>query len=281
MNTGIQDAHNLIWKIALARKHRKGGNHREAERLLGTYESERRPVAVNTARWSIDNYERTLAVPRALGLNPCLAALLQRLLNRIPAPLAAKRALFAVAMGAGLQQINWLRTDQIISRYRRRTLRSIFDNAKSQTLQLLFPGQDVGVTYAPAGTTRPAVDAATDDPTEYTPSLRLGGRMPHFWIVRDTGQSLSVLDLPRLMMDDDGIPQYILMLTGAADHQFAGGTEMQTDHLNPYRTVFISASSVPPGAIHFRYYGDKPVFLPRTAAILMRPDGHIEWFHSP
>ncbi len=281
MNTGIQDAHNLIWKIALARNHRKAGNHHEAERLLCTYESERRPVAVNTARWSIDNYEKTLAVPRALGLNPCLAGLLQRLLNRIPAPLPAKRAFFAVAMGAGLEQINWLRTDQIIARYRRRTLKSIFHNAKSQTLQLLFPGQDLGVTYAPAGATRPAVDAATADPTQYTPSLRIGGRMPHFWIVRDTGQPLSVLDLPRLLMDDDRIPQHILIFTGATDHRFEEGVEMHKDQLKPYRTVFIGAPPAPPGAIHFRYHGDKPVFLPRTAAILMRPDGHIEWLLSP
>jgi hypothetical protein len=56
---------------------------------------------------------------------------------------------------------------------------------------------------------------------------------------------------------------------------------MRIDHLKPYRTVFIGTSSVPSGAIHFHYYGDKPVFLPHTAAIRMRPDGHIRWLQSP
>lgn len=44
MNTGIQDAHNLLWKLALARK---GG---DAEAFLASYEQERRPVAHSMVR---------------------------------------------------------------------------------------------------------------------------------------------------------------------------------------------------------------------------------------
>jgi 2-polyprenyl-6-methoxyphenol hydroxylase-like FAD-dependent oxidoreductase len=278
MNTGIQDAHNLIWKIALALKLKKARNNRDAEGLLGSYESERRPVAVNNARWSIENYQQTLAVPRALGLNPFLAILLHRLLNRMPGPLSVKRALFAAAMAIGMQQINWLRSDHIIARYRQRTLENIFKNAKTQTLQLLFPGQDLGFIYAPAGTTDRDNHAAAADPFEFTPLLRLGGRMPHFWIVGDSGKQLSVLDLPWLMMSSDGLPRHILIFTGTFHQRFQKKAEMQAAMANATTTVCIDTPSAPSGASRFHFYGAKPGFLPHTAAILMRPDGHIQWF---
>ncbi|MER8069301.1 FAD-dependent monooxygenase [Streptomyces sp. NPDC094034] len=52
LNTGVQDAHNLLWKLALVRLGRAG------DRLLDTYEAERRPVAFSNARWSQENAER-------------------------------------------------------------------------------------------------------------------------------------------------------------------------------------------------------------------------------
>ena len=281
MNTGIQDAHNLIWKIARARELKKANHKRDAERLLGSYESERRPVAVNNARWSIENYEQTLAVPRALGLNPCLATLLHRLIDRMPGPLSVKRTLFEVIMAVGTKQISWLRSDHIIARYRLRTLKAIFKNAKTQTLQLLFPGQDLGFIYAPTGTTHRVNHAAAADPFEYTPSIRLGGRMPHFWIVGDLGKQLSVLDLPWLVMGKDGLPRHILIITGAFHQRFQKEAEMQAGEANATTTVCIGTPTAPAGAIRFHFYGDKPKFLPHTSAILMRPDAHIQWFDSP
>ncbi|MFD8963969.1 FAD-dependent monooxygenase [Streptomyces sp. NPDC059568] len=56
LNTGVQDVHNLVWKIDLVRR---GLAPRE---LLDTYESERRPVACSNARWSRQNAERFDAV---------------------------------------------------------------------------------------------------------------------------------------------------------------------------------------------------------------------------
>ncbi len=43
LNTGIQDAHNLVWKLALAAEGTLSDTDREA--LLDTYEEERRPIA--------------------------------------------------------------------------------------------------------------------------------------------------------------------------------------------------------------------------------------------
>jgi 2-polyprenyl-6-methoxyphenol hydroxylase-like FAD-dependent oxidoreductase len=52
MNTGIQDAHNLAWKLAFVLRGRAG------EALLDTYEVERRPVAVSNSEWSVGNNAR-------------------------------------------------------------------------------------------------------------------------------------------------------------------------------------------------------------------------------
>lgn len=50
MNTGVQDVHNLAWKLA-AVLHGHAG-----EALLDTYEAERRPTAARNVAWSLDNW---------------------------------------------------------------------------------------------------------------------------------------------------------------------------------------------------------------------------------
>ncbi len=49
MNTGIQDAHNLAWKLAAV----LGG--RAGSALLDTYEAERKPIAERNTEWSVAN----------------------------------------------------------------------------------------------------------------------------------------------------------------------------------------------------------------------------------
>ena len=61
-NTGLQDAHNLCWKIGAAH----GGLASPA--LVQTYDAERRPVALANARLAVHNYHRGLRVAEALGL---------------------------------------------------------------------------------------------------------------------------------------------------------------------------------------------------------------------
>jgi hypothetical protein len=60
MNTGIQDAVNLSWKLA-ASLQGWGGEH-----LLDTYESEQRPVAIRNVAEATDNLKRMLS-PRVLS----------------------------------------------------------------------------------------------------------------------------------------------------------------------------------------------------------------------
>ena len=52
LNSGVQDAHNLAWKLAFAVRNWAG------ESLLPSYETERRPVAVSNTSWSLSNSQR-------------------------------------------------------------------------------------------------------------------------------------------------------------------------------------------------------------------------------
>lgn len=62
LNSGVQDVHNLAWKIAFALKGFAGDG------LLESYEAERKPVAQNNANQSLKNALRLIEVPQALGI---------------------------------------------------------------------------------------------------------------------------------------------------------------------------------------------------------------------
>jgi len=61
MNTGIQDVHNLVWKLALV----MGGAAGDA--LLDTYEHERKQIAESNAAWSRANGVRFRSISRAIA----------------------------------------------------------------------------------------------------------------------------------------------------------------------------------------------------------------------
>jgi len=62
LNSGVQDAHNLAWKLAFA------VNGSADSTLLDSYESERRPVAQNNANQSLANAMKLIEVPVAMGI---------------------------------------------------------------------------------------------------------------------------------------------------------------------------------------------------------------------
>ncbi|MGW3150290.1 FAD-dependent monooxygenase [Streptomyces sp. NPDC001177] len=72
LNTGVQDVHNLVWKLDLVRR------GLAAERLLDTYESERRPVAISNALWSKENADRFEAVWERITARTSAAAPIDR-----------------------------------------------------------------------------------------------------------------------------------------------------------------------------------------------------------
>jgi len=61
MNTGIQDAHNLAWKLAFVLK------HNISDALLDTYYDERAPVAKRNIQWSAENAKRFIDIAQAIN----------------------------------------------------------------------------------------------------------------------------------------------------------------------------------------------------------------------
>jgi hypothetical protein len=280
MNTGIQDAHNLIWKIASALQSESTPIPAATERLLASYESERRPVARLNAKISVDNFGITLKIPAAIGLDLNNANMLNQWIARIPGPQSLRRACFIAAMHLGLKQVDWLQSNFIIARRRLQAVGRISEDAKQQTLQLLFPGQDLGFVYRKgwlAGRDKSVTDRF--DPLEFEPGLIVGGRMPHFWLDDKAGRQISVLDLPSLMIDPDRLPCYVLLVDGKADIDSQIFDVTKDRKFHPLINAIINSRLELPGAAHFSYCQGRPVFLPPSFAVLIRPDGHIAWLH--
>jgi 2-polyprenyl-6-methoxyphenol hydroxylase-like FAD-dependent oxidoreductase len=157
MNTGVQDADNLAWKLGAVA-------HGWADTaLLDTYETERRPVAQRNADQSFVNAVRMLELFTELGITEDHAA--------------SRSALAAIlADGAGRERIR-----QAIERQR-----DHFD----------MLGLHLGASYA-SGALVPdgsAPSAPANPVCDYVPTSRPGSRLPHAWVEQD-GVRRSVLDL--------------------------------------------------------------------------------------
>lgn len=160
MNTGVQDAHNLAWRLAVAtRFHREEKNgdcgdvqrSRTESRLLDAYASERRPVAVGNARASVDNFHRVLEIPKALGLHPGLADAMRRASAAVASLGSAGAFVAGAALDAGLslgraQCGELLEGDNALGRYRRGAVAALCAVA-GKTLRLQHPEQDLGFAY--------------------------------------------------------------------------------------------------------------------------------------
>lgn len=154
LNTGVQDAHNLAWKLAAVIRGDAG------ERLLDSYEQERRPVAQSNRDHSLRN-----ALKLAETGVPFAAPSLDITAVEEESPAGdAVRATIAAAIPA-------------------------------QRAHFSFRGQELGFLYADSdavvgdGTEPPPLD-----PVHYEPSAAPGCRAPHLWIQRD-GRRLSTIDL--------------------------------------------------------------------------------------
>lgn len=157
LNTGVQDAHNLAWKLAAV----LAGSASPA--LLDTYEAERRPVAQYNAEQSLRNAMRLMEIPQALGCDPNPAQ---------------ARAGYAATLADPQRR------------------RALGDAIAHQAEHFDMLGLQLGFAYdagalVPDGTPR---EAADDPVRTFVPSTRPGARLAHGWIV-DAGVRRSTLDL--------------------------------------------------------------------------------------
>ncbi len=156
LNTGVQDAHNVAWKLAAVEQFRAGPE------LLDSYERERRPVAQRNADVSLANAMKLIDVPVALGADP-------------------DPEVFRANMIATLADADGhARVAAAIER---------------QATHFDMLGLQLGYSYdcSDAVISGPA-DDEIDRVRTYVPSSRPGVRLPHGWIRRE-GAVCSTLDL--------------------------------------------------------------------------------------
>lgn len=155
LNTGVQDSHNLAWKIAAV----LGG--RAPETLLDSYAGERRPVAQRNAEQSLVNALRLFEIAQALGVSDFSDASRERMEKTLADPEGLARVRAAIAHQA-----------------------EHFD----------MPGLQLGFCYEAGALVRGDDDVPPPfEVRRFSPSGCPGARLPHAWLAGAGGDE-SLLD---------------------------------------------------------------------------------------
>ncbi|XP_009411836.2 uncharacterized protein LOC103993475 isoform X2 [Musa acuminata AAA Group] len=205
MNTGIQDAHNLAWKISSML------SGIASPSIIQTYEMERRPIAIYNTSLSVENFRAAMSVPAALGLDPAIANSVHRVINSslcsILPPSLQKFALEGI-FSIGRAQLSELilNENNPLGSLRLSRLKKIFDEGKS--LQLQFPAEDLGFCYKEGALVAECGEKIWEseassvhkrDLKPYIPCAKPGCRLPHMLInaLKESSAkaSFSTLDL--------------------------------------------------------------------------------------
>ncbi|GJM36899.1 MAG: putative monooxygenase [Acidimicrobiales bacterium] len=156
LNSGVADAHNLIWKLAAVHA------GWAPDTILETYEAERRPVAQFNCDQSLLNALGLAAVPAAFGFEHATQGTTAHIEDVLADP--ERRAAVQSAIA-------------------------------EQAIHFDLLGLQLGHTYdgplvVDDGTTRPPLAEPARD---YQPSTRPGGRLPHAWLP-DGSSTLDLVD---------------------------------------------------------------------------------------
>lgn len=178
LNTAIQDAHNLCWKLAAVVKGQAD------PKLLDSYEAERRPVGYQNVRYATVAFFNTASAIAGFGVMASAPSEHNR---------AVLEALFA---------------DSTEGAHRRARLSEYFHTMR---MEGQAADMELGFEYGASPAVLPdGSEAPPRDPTgrEYLPTTRPGHRLPHAWLDR-YGNSVPTHGLLRpgrflLLAGDDG-----------------------------------------------------------------------------
>lgn len=175
MNTGLQDAHNLAWRLATSSKYRSISKESD-EAILLPYEHERRPIASQNAALSVRNFNRTLDIAKACYLNADHPSLLKRIMEAPPMnfiPMAVRQKSFAAAVSTAMLPLtNLASAGNLYGEHIAQNVRNILESGGG--LPLLFPRFEIGFSYDPTEN----LDCG-DDTAGYHPKVAIGYRLPH------------------------------------------------------------------------------------------------------
>jgi 2,4-dichlorophenol 6-monooxygenase len=265
LNTGVQDAHNLAWKLALAIRGVSG------PKFLDSYERERRPVAETNIRQSARNFDEMSDLLEVCGLHLNDLRRLQTL-QRSAAfralPFAWQSTLVDRLVSKALKKTTVLATDD----KRGRQARSEFiRRIPGQARHYHFLGLDLGFLYQDGAviTEVGPVPQPIDPIVDYQPTTWPGARLPHFWIRRH-GRTLSIHDV----IAEDSMTLLVKPEARGAWLQAAQG--VSSDGRLSIRCLAIgsgpNADCEDPQRVWASLSGTDDL-----GAVLVRPDRHVAW----
>ncbi|MBB4930614.1 2-polyprenyl-6-methoxyphenol hydroxylase-like FAD-dependent oxidoreductase [Lipingzhangella halophila] len=262
LNSGVQDAHNLAWKLAAL----VSGRARAC--LLDTYETERRPVVGRFAAQSVANHFRLDDVTRPIGVTNRSVQAVTAVFDRPPLRWMPNRLLGRV--GELLTRAGTARAASAIGNGRRatRTRARMAEAIPGQLEHFVSTGLEFGYRYGgpliaddPPAT--PAdLPARTGDVIDYRPTTRPGARVPH--AVLDVGdRQRNVHDLLS--------PAGLTVFTPDAD---AWQALLASTPGNAVVTAVVPlrahTAETQPRLIDLFDVGT-------SGAVAVRPDGHVLW----
>lgn len=265
LNTGVQDAHNLAWKLAAVLRAEAGAD------LLDSYEVERRPVARANLEHSIANFEQMSDLLDIVGLSLKQQERLQAAQSSAiftSLPPRWQRNAINIALRQALAPLRILseasgRGEHARHEFERRI--------PGQARHYRFAGLDLGFAYdrgavIPDGTERPL---AEDPVLDYRPTTCPGSRLPHFTGARD-GVTMPIHDAL--------VPHGFTVLVGphAAPAWRQAVRSVAATLRMPLGCLVVGSG----GEADFR--DDAGVWptiseIGRSGAVLVRPDGHVAW----
>lgn len=259
LNTGVQDAHNLAWKLALTMRGEAG------PLLLESYEQERRPVAHRNLVQSIRNFEGMSALLEVCGLSLRDLRLLRALQPLLrPIPVGWQRRIVNSLVKLALRRTSLLARQDGRGRRARAEFRK---RIPAQAPHYRAVGLDLGFSYERGAllAEREPMPLPADPVEDYRPVVWPGARLPHFW-VGHRGRKASVHDLiaadrMTLLMRAEGLAYWRDAVERISSRSRLACVAIGegTDH-EDLNGVWPSLSGIDP-----------------SGAVLVRPDRHVAW----
>lgn len=260
LNTGVQDAHNLAWKLAAVL------NKGTSPRLLESYETERKPIAEYNCAQSVSNHFKMDRVTAPLKMTGRSSMVLGEKLKQAPFSWLPHR-----------WQVNTL---NFLMRLAKKQTKPLLENSKrgknlrakmaaeipAQAEHFSAIGLEIGFSYAkgvvaPEGSDKPI---AGDGITEYLPTTWPGARIPHVpvHLEHGIGSNHLLLDMNnfQLLCTSKYRQEWDQILSKI---HYPTGLSIKTESLD-----IADKSSTTWQAIFE---------VGEQGAVLVRPDGHVAW----
>ncbi|WP_020673277.1 FAD-dependent monooxygenase [Amycolatopsis nigrescens] len=237
LNSAIQDAHNLAWKLAAV----LGGQ--AGDPLLESYQAERLPIAHRNVSWSMYTFRNHAVAHAGLGLFP-------------GQPPEATRANFRA-----------LFSDTPMGETRRVRAKEVF---ATQRVEYQAHDIEIGFSYQDGAVLPDGSEPPPRDPMGYLyhPVTRPGHRLPHVWLTRD-GERLSSHDLV-------GRHGGFVLITGAVEDSWAVAAKQVVDTFGVALTV-VPIGTDPAGYQDAEGGWSAVKEVGDGGAVLVRPDNHVAW----